>query len=295
MRKRRKRVFIVLAGSVIATLWFSLSERQPSYQGKPLAYWLTLKNNDDDDAVRDEPHFEEAIRQMGTNCLPYLLRRIAYEPPAWKTGLIKISSGLRWIPVELQDDRAERLALGAEDAFRALGHSASPAIPDLARLAKDRSRGRIAHRTINALAWIGPEARPIVTDLLNDPRPDIRSCAISGLNFLGTNALPAIPRLIDCLKDPDAGVAQSAAMALGFLHLRPDLSVPALTNALQDGRLMVKEAAVSALTMFGYAVPAAVFPTAPGPRQFAARYGTTNSFQESVPQVATNASPARYY
>ena len=65
-----------------------LPDRQPSYQGRPLAYWLCLKNNDDDDAVRDEPHFEEAIRAMGTNCLPYLLKWIAYELPAWKSKLI---------------------------------------------------------------------------------------------------------------------------------------------------------------------------------------------------------------
>lgn len=276
MTKRRKWIFAVLAGLlVIVAIRTTWSEREPSYQGRPLSYWLTLKNNDDDDAVRDEPHFDEAIRQMGTNCLPFLLRWIAYEPPAWKSKLIDffVLRGPRWIPESLQEDRAGRLAEGAVDAFLALGLSASPAIPELARLAKDRSRGRIANRVINALAWIGPEARPIVIDLLNDPRPDIRSSAISMLNSLGTNALPAIPRLIDCLKDPDGGVAQSAAIALGFLHLRSDLSLPALSNALQDGRFQVAFAARAALIEFGHPVPAVGGPQELVERDGVKRYG----------------------
>ena len=90
MSLRRKWLFAVLAGLlIVGVIRFVFSDRQPSYQGKPLAYWLCLKNNDDDDAVRDEPHFEEAIRSMGTNCLPCLLKWIAYEPPTWKTRFIE--------------------------------------------------------------------------------------------------------------------------------------------------------------------------------------------------------------
>jgi hypothetical protein len=196
MPKRRKWTFAFLAGClVIGAIWFAISERQPSYQGRPLAYWLCLKNNDDDEAVRDEPHSEEAIRQMGTNCLPYLLRWIAYEPPTWKTKLLNVLSRLRWIPEGLQDDHAGQLAQGAVNALLILGHRASPAIPQLALLAKDSSREMSSYRAAFVLISFGPEAQPIVVDLLNDPRPLIRTAAISAVARFGTNTLPAVREL----------------------------------------------------------------------------------------------------
>ena len=289
MPKPRKWIFVILAGSlVIGAVWFTMSEHQPSYQGRPLAYWLCLKNNDDDEAVRDLPHSEEAIRQMGTKCLPYLLCWIAYEPPTWKTKLFNVSSRLRWIPEGLQDDHAEQLAQGAVDALLILGHRASPAIPQLARLAKDSSRGMSAHRAAFVLISFGPETQAIVMDLLTDPRPLIRTPAIFEVARLGTNALPAIPRLIECLKDPDENVAATAARALGELQLRPELSVPALTNALQDGRFGVARSAEAALGEFGLA-----FHAVRDLRPFAGRYGNTNSFQKLVPRERTNDPPVR--
>ncbi len=190
-----------------------------------------------------------------------------------------------------------RLAAGTEHAFRALGHRAAPAIPQLARLVRERSRGWPAYRIINALAWIGPEAQPVIQDLLDDPRPDIRSGAISGLGFLGTNAAPAIPRLIICLKDPDENVAQSAAITLGFLGLRPELSVPALTDALQDVRVRVAASAETALSMFGHAVPPinpppVEPPTISGQRVFVERYGIGPGSRVVSP-MPTNATPVR--
>ena len=290
----------MLAGLLIAgVIRFAFSDRQPSYQGKPLAYWLCLKDDDHDDAVRDEPHFEEAIRSMGTNCLPCLLKWIAYEPPAWKTKFIDfvVLSGPKWVPERFQEDRVGRIAAGTEDAFRALGHRAAPAIPQLARLVRERGRGCHADRIINALAWIGPEARPVIEDLLDDPRPDIRSLAISGLNLLGANAAPATPRLINCLKDPDENVAESAASTLGFLRLRPELSVPALTNALRDVRVQVAASAERALSMFGYAVPAKKpapvgLPGVSGQRTFVEQYGSGPG-SRVVPPMPTNATPVR--
>jgi hypothetical protein len=252
MPKRRKWMFAVLAGSlVLGAIWFALSDRQPSYLGRPLAFWLSLRNKDDDESVWYQPYAEGAIRQMGTNCLPHLLKWIAYEPPAWKTKLISILSKPRWIPDRFQEDRTDRLAEGAADAFRTLGRRAAPAIPQLARLAKDPSRRMSANRAAFVLISFGPETQAIVMDLLNDPRPLIRTPAIFEVARFGTNALPAIPRLIDCLKDPDENIAAMAVSALGDLHLWPELSVTALTNALQDGRERVEREAVTALDKFG--------------------------------------------
>jgi len=235
---------------IAGTIWLALPERQPSYLGRPLNYWLTLKNNDDSEALWYEPYFKEAIQHMGTNSLPNLLEWIAYEPPIWKTKLINALSGLRWIPERFQEDRAERLALGAEEAFLILGRHASAVIPELSRLARNPSGGTSAYRAAYIVLSFGPESQGVVLDLLKHPDPSVRSCAISSLRD-NTNASTAIPSLVVRLKDPDDTVAALAAGVLGDLQLRPELSIPALTNALQDGRSQVADAAHTALAKFG--------------------------------------------
>lgn len=256
MRKHRKRNVAILAGLLtVLAVKFAWPERQPSYQGRPLTYWLNFKNNDDDDAVRDAPHFEEAIRSMGTNCLPCLVRCIAYEPPAWKNKLINVSVRLRWAPESFQEDREERLAQGAVDAFRVLDRRASPVIPQLVKLVKERSRKASAERAAYVLTSFGLEAQAIVVDMLDDPRPLIRQGAIFRVREFGTNALPGVPKLIAILNGSDDFCAMMAAQTLGELQLRPDLCIPALTNALQSSRFEVALAAHSSLAEFGLVFP----------------------------------------
>jgi len=81
---KRRRLFIIFLGCLAAailvfTLW--PSEREPEYKGITLTKYL--------DRAAGSPNEEltEAIKHIGTNALPYLLRAVDYHPPRWKFAL----------------------------------------------------------------------------------------------------------------------------------------------------------------------------------------------------------------
>jgi hypothetical protein len=95
------------------------------------------------------PDAEVAIRQIGTNGIPFLLKWVSYQPPRWLTavrGLVcKEGSVDRPKALALlfrQEDRAD----GVFDAFLLLGAAAAPAIPDLAGVAANTQKPAAAQR-----------------------------------------------------------------------------------------------------------------------------------------------------
>src|SRR5436305_15036274 len=86
MRKRHVYLIViavaVLVGCFVAVLLFS---RQPSYHGRPLEVWIRLQF-----APPANGQAAEAIRRIGTNGFPYLLKWVRYETPPWKTKLADV-------------------------------------------------------------------------------------------------------------------------------------------------------------------------------------------------------------
>ena len=150
--KRRRRIVIVAAiafSMVLAVVfWPREREREPEYQGKKLGYWVEVHDRflrgpvhgylqglqttgDGDERAR------EAIRQMGTNGLPYFVRCISYEPPRWKAWATRCSTNLpsavensrlcRWVTDDPNRLRASRAAFG----LVVLEEQALLAIPEL--------------------------------------------------------------------------------------------------------------------------------------------------------------------
>ena len=130
----------IVAAVVVAVVW--PREREPEYNGKRLSEWLVLYHEQIDvegadfrSELRDEA---EAVHHIGTNALPWLLRWVRYEPPAWR---IKVYSFMKRMPRALQIDflmngvipfRYQQYNL-ALTGFSILGERASPAVPELAR------------------------------------------------------------------------------------------------------------------------------------------------------------------
>ena len=77
----------IVAAVVVAVVW--PREREPEYKGKRLSEWLTLwePNYVPGGGLGDKNRRVEAqmaVRHIGTNALPWLLRWVRYEQPAWK-------------------------------------------------------------------------------------------------------------------------------------------------------------------------------------------------------------------
>jgi hypothetical protein len=79
---RRRGGYLILGVLVLAGVLVALSkrEREPEYGGKRLSEWVL--------ALPPSPtggtDAELALRSIGTNAVPFLLKWIDYEPAAWR-------------------------------------------------------------------------------------------------------------------------------------------------------------------------------------------------------------------
>jgi hypothetical protein len=235
MRPRRLCWLIFIGVLVLVALIVVVvrPDGEPSYRGRSLSEWVGFlaPSVEPTAAVKEA---EEAIRHIGTNALPYLLKWIQYERPPWKNALNRVTGGRlgRYdLLLEYRNDIRARQAL---EAFREVGPQACKAIPQLIRLMNDPNRSATAQR------------------------------AAIAIGHMGTNARPELPRFIGLVTDTNTSpwATWLAITALGELKLEPQLVVPALTNCLLSSVNAIRFSAAQALGQFGgearSAVPALV-------------------------------------
>ena len=218
MRKRRFFLIlgiVILAGVLVAV--FS-REREPEYGGKRLSDWVEgLASYAVDSA--DAHLEEEAIRQIGTNALPYLVKWLSYEIPAWKTALYKIVDKtvkkqpdawfLRW-------DKATSRAIGAELALKTLGPQAEAAIGELTKLLNDPKASQSAMRAAFNLHQMRNAGLPsLLTAFTNQQTTGgLKRFLTFTMGTFGTNARAAVPVLMQLLNDSDQALRADATNAL---------------------------------------------------------------------------------
>jgi hypothetical protein len=127
-------------------------EREPEYNGVTLSAWLQHYK-----ARNDTLETFAAIRHIGTNGFPFLLRWIQYERPGWRkflysavSKLPRPLSGSRMVKWLLRD-KAEERANSAVDGFEILGLGADPVRSELQRLAANSSARETQNRAIQCL------------------------------------------------------------------------------------------------------------------------------------------------
>lgn len=236
------------AGLVILLFWAWPVNTEPTYKARPLHEWVEFLAGPSTEA-------RAAVQTLGTNCVPHLLRWIAYQgktnasdrPFVW--ALSATPSAKNWKPVQRWLARRQQRALRAQGsavAFAVLGNRASDAVPALARLANTAPRP-VAERAVDALIWMGPRAVPPLLGTVTNQASRVRLYAIGLMLTFGVGTTAAVPVFTGLLSDPATDVAAAAARALGRMQLQPQLVVPGLTNALRDHRLAVRAAAARAL------------------------------------------------
>lgn len=156
--KRRRLLFILLG--CVATLTFAVilwpREREPEYKGVTLSTWLSRCGSTN---LNQSLAAADAIQQIGTNALPFLLRWIQHEP-GWRDALgQKI---LKWPAIGSRAD-VQRLiwkmtkyrAASAVTGFKILGPDARPARAELQRLAENAKAPETAIRAVDCLISAG--------------------------------------------------------------------------------------------------------------------------------------------
>jgi len=159
MKGHFKKTTFVMVGALAVgfLLWEMLRPQEPAYQGKRLSAWLRVVGSSVN--LVESNQAREAVKEMGTNALPTLIRMLGT-----RESLLK--SKLR--PASLRYPLVRRFYIPRADppgpglwwiGFRILGPSAKPAVPQLIEMLgteDDLIRSRVA----SSLEAIGPVAFP---------------------------------------------------------------------------------------------------------------------------------------
>jgi hypothetical protein len=251
-----KLLGLVTAGLVAGSAGWHWSSREPVYQGKPLSFWvqqLPLRWT-----VSNDLPAVKALRQIGTNAVPYLLDTIRSGYPAYKTRLARVTTQLnRELPflhlhVVSEFERWHR----SFRALRVLGNDARPAIPELAVMLNSgqysRTRGDFSVEAAWVLANIRPEGLDCLIAATTNRNAEVRRNAIEALGSSAPASPEVVSALVKVLTDDDSDVRVFGARALMNVHAYPVSAVPAFVLMLVDPEADVRQAAADALANYGY-------------------------------------------
>ena len=258
-RTKRRRLFISLALLALAVglLVFALvrpAAREPEYRGRPLREWLV--EFDRGSGTTNYSAAQEAIRAMGTNCLPFLIRHLRSKDPPFNRHWVRLKARLNLL--RKSGEYAVFWHCRAATACGELGQEGAPAIPAMTEAMNDPYASA---QVAAALSRMLPKSAPVLTNVLATGNINARSTAAWGLTTAYSH--PEIEEmartaLINALRDPDPGPRINAASALGSWKQRPNEVVPALTRALSDPDPSVRGNAATSLGNFGSAAKPAV-------------------------------------
>src|SRR6266576_3751075 len=151
MLKRRIIVSLAALAALCGVLAVIIRPKpEPEYGGHKLSEWVVqlVKPTSMGSTTfvfgswgTDIADAQKAIRQIGTNALPYLIEWIGYETPTWKTYVLPVATRIlgttRWAAAE--QDRIHRRR-GALYALQTLRPNAQQEIGNLSRIASDPKR-----------------------------------------------------------------------------------------------------------------------------------------------------------
>ncbi len=226
MRKRLWISLAILLAAVLVLLAYGKQQsNEPVYQGKPLSFWLSGYS-----AMVEGPELskiDEAVRHVGSNGIPTMLRMLQAKDSSLRAGLIWIARKQRLVKLKSIDakDRNFGAAMGLITLDPTIVSNAVPALVEIYN--KDFSRFSQA-QTCSVLAKLGPLAKR------------------------------AVPALLRNMSSTNVWVRRDAELALGRILSEPELVVPAMTKALHDPDVYIPANAVVILGDYGPAAKAAI-------------------------------------
>jgi hypothetical protein len=196
MTTRHRRTLIVagalLAAFICGIIWTSSSPSEPTYGGKRLSAWV-----DElcalDYFKRADPGTPQvqAVRAIGTNAIPWLLKAFRPGGAAWQWKLNQLLNKQSMIRYRFPDPNV-RLTRGTV-GFWALGEMAEPAIPTLLTLV-EAYPGYVP----GALAGIGRPAKSALQQCLTNMKLYTNSLGsyaiIRGTRSMTSSTPPATDR-----------------------------------------------------------------------------------------------------
>lgn len=249
----RKRSRIALALLLLGGIgWLILRPNEPRYKGKKLNVWLEdytvlFSQNPAYDLNKLE-EIDDAVRHIGTNAIPTLLRRLQAKDSPLKLRLVALAQYQHFFKVRFKS--AYRLQQEGADGLDALGADAKYAVPELIKLFEQRTVSEPRDDVAHVLGHIGPaakEAVPALVRSLGDTVQDSHSKVILALGHIHSQPEIVVPALIKCLNDANSSTRWYAAQSIGAFGAEAKAAVPDLLTLLASPDEDVKEAAGEAL------------------------------------------------
>ena len=193
MQWRGKLLIYLAVAFFIAILFLLSGRREPSCEGKTLTEWLKIYE-EGGSADASPTHAAEAVRKIGTNALPVLLGWVYEDGERWQDN---IKRTMRKLPRPLQPspsgmlDRRQADNYGhCQTAFRLLGQSAYPAIPELKRVI-NHTNSFVSGKAMLALATMGNEGRRVLVEAVPQGKSPIdRAKTISIATAMAGSKVP---------------------------------------------------------------------------------------------------------
>jgi hypothetical protein len=230
---KRGRALIAVAGIALLALlaWTALRAPEPVYQGRPLSDWLARLYTGTDEQARNEATV--AVRRIGTNAIPTLLRMLRAHDSPLKTRLLQWARQHNIVHSRYADPRAQNVA--ARYGFLTLGPSGIGAVPELSKILDQKLSWDSEFWTANSLADMGPGAKEAVPALLRlaMSRDDVlRGAAMNALREIRANPDAVVPAMTKALHDPEPLNQLGAATVLEVFKGDAKPAVPDLVGLL---------------------------------------------------------------
>ena len=236
-----KRVYIALAVLAVAlvgvTMWRVWQQREPVYKGRTLTSWLMRYWSTNNTEVWIGPgdlEAKEAVRQMGTNAIPTLLRLLQAKDSALKRRTMTLLKrehiiAKDYIPAAFWHQTGMY-------GFYLLRTNAQGALPRLIEIA-DQNISPSSHlAAIRALIYTrptGPPAEQAVAHLVQwATNAVVRYQAIETLGNIGPSAEAAVPYLKQCARNAPSDLRLAAKLAL--LRIDPKAFVDSVFDGHQE-------------------------------------------------------------
>lgn len=222
---------------------------EPSYQGRKLSAWLKECSSQPANLTAEQQRANAALRAMGTNALPAMVRMIEQQDPAW------LVRSVTWLHDKAELSFSPPLPSDFHNAvvegFGVLGPMAEPVIPQLEVMWNS------TNETVHHLAWEvlyainSPQVVAVCRNALTNSTPGMRADGIGGLGVMGGRAEAAVPDVIRILPQATSYERRQMAFTLGRINRRPEQSVAALRQLVRDSDYRVSGPATWALGAFG--------------------------------------------
>jgi hypothetical protein len=160
-------IVMILGGLAWLVLHTKPEPANPAYKGKRLSEWIAVYDPANTNRARQlMQETQDAIRQMGTNSIPYLLRMLEHSDSPLKVKWMRLLQKQSLVKVEYipEMNRYERAAM----ALEVLGPRAKDAVPELVRIFDQNPSANAKMSIGRVLGLMGPYAKAAVPSLLRE-------------------------------------------------------------------------------------------------------------------------------